>query len=145
MSGKPGRSGRKPLPVAVHLLKGSYRPSRHGLITSSSAPLDPAALRRQVDGLGEAGRALMLDHLAGLVDWSPRDLALLRQAAEARDRQVAFQQRLAEDGLVVEVRGRRSAHPLVRAERQAGAAVVTALRAIDVRGHEAAVPSRRGA
>jgi len=30
MAGKKGRSGRKPKPVAVHLLNGTYRPSRHG-------------------------------------------------------------------------------------------------------------------
>lgn len=30
MSGKPGRSGRKALPLSDHLLRGTYRPSRHG-------------------------------------------------------------------------------------------------------------------
>jgi hypothetical protein len=90
-------------------------------------------------GLGAAGRALWRAHVEALDDWTPRDLALLRQAAEARDRQVAFQRTLKADGLVVEGKP----HPVVRAERQTAALIVTALRALDIRPAPALPAKRR--
>jgi Phage terminase, small subunit len=47
MSGKPGRSGRRPLPIAIHIARGTYRPSRHGpravTVPAGTVP-KPAAL-----------------------------------------------------------------------------------------------------
>src|SRR4051812_1859958 len=44
VSGKRGRSGRRPLPIAEHLLRGTFRPDRHGprpLTSGSTAPALP--------------------------------------------------------------------------------------------------------
>jgi len=148
MAGRKGRSGRKPLSIEAHLRKGTYRPDRHGPIPAETRPVTgatpaaPAPLtghEAMLDGLGAAGRALVAAHLDALGDWNPRDLALIRQAGEARDRQVALQAAVDADGVVVG----GEPHPALRAERQAGAAVVTALRALDIRPAPAQPVSRR--
>ncbi len=77
-----------------------------------------SALARVTCGLGKAGRQLVADHLGALTDWDPRSLALLRQAAEARDRQVELAALLAEGVLLRGPRGRLTVHPLLRHERQ---------------------------
>jgi hypothetical protein len=82
-----------------------------------------------LDGLGVGGAALVAAHLDGLADWTPRDLALLRQAGEARDRQLELRAAIDAEGVVVA----GLPHPALRAERQAGAAVVAALRGLDIR------------
>ena len=131
MSGRKFRSGPKPMPVAWHVAAGTYRPDRHGpLPATPAAPAAPDAVDvdRLTAGLGDAGRALVLEHVEGLSDWTPRDFALLRQAGEARDRQVALAEAI---GTNVVVDG--EPHPALRAERLAGAAVVAALRALDIR------------
>ncbi len=91
-----------------------------------------------LDGLHESGRALVVAHLASLDDWSARDLHLLRQAGEARDRQVAIGAAIAASGVVIE--GRPS--PLLRAERQAAGMVLAALKAIDIRSAPAPASKR---
>jgi hypothetical protein len=106
-------------------------PTTHG--SHGSAPAGVA------DGLEAAGAALVEAHLAALDDWSPRDLALLRQAAEARDRQTALAALIQRDGVAVG----GAPHPLLRAERQAGAAVVTALRALDIQPAPVAATRKR--
>ena len=90
-------------------------------------------------GLGDAGRVLMAAHLDALGGWNPRDLALLRQAGQALDRQVALQAVIDAEGVVVDGKP----HPALRAERQAGAAVVVALRALDIRPEPALPVVRR--
>jgi hypothetical protein len=90
-------------------------------------------------GLDAAGVALMKAHVETCDDWTPKDLGLLRQAAEARDRQVALAALIQRDGVAVDGKP----HPLLRAERQAGAAVVSALRALDIQPPPVAATRKR--
>ena len=140
---RPG-AGRKPLSIEQHLARNTYRADRHAHRLPAALQAEPGpSLAGEwsavLAGLGEGGRALVAAHLTGMDDWSPRDLALLRQASEARDVQVALQAVIDAEGVVVAGKP----HPALRAERQAGAAVVTALRCLDIHQAPALPASRR--
>ena len=77
MSGTKGHTGRKPSPVDVHLLNGTFRPDRHtaALVRANepASPVTPRDTRRASSGLGSAGRRLdrlgrNLRHLILLLD-----------------------------------------------------------------------------
>jgi hypothetical protein len=143
MAGKRGRSGRRPLPVATHLLRGTFRADRHGprpVMTAGSAALTlpvapvtpvPAAV---VEGLQAPGLAFVLDVWIHYGDWSPAAVALLRQAGQVVDAIEAYQARIAVDGcLVAGARGTTFAHPLLRAQHQARATLLAIVSALDLK------------
>lgn len=135
MAGTKGRSGRKRLSTTAHLLRGTFRPDRHRLPDPGvgAAAVDPAALVRLGEGLGEAGRQLIVEHLAEFSSWDARSRALLRTAAEAADRVAEVRAAIAADGVVRRgQRGKVTPHPLLRHERAAATQLMTALRAIEV-------------
>jgi hypothetical protein len=128
MAGRKGRSGRKPLPVELHIARGSFRKDRHQRLLdhATSTPASVSAPASVVEGLGSEGRALVAAHLDAYTDWDVRALAYLRQAGEQRDRQAALRAAIDAVGVSTETLA------LLRAERQAGAMVVAALKAIDL-------------
>jgi len=87
MSGKPGRSGRRPRPLADHLADGTYRPTRHGPIPFHlrHPPEDPgwSPSPSDVAGLGEAGRQLLTTLLAPTSVNAMQGVLLLQAAATA--------------------------------------------------------------
>ena len=103
MSGKPGRSGRKRLPVSQHLLKGTYRRDRHtelGCITEGGRKrledlLEAyrftqglcASLRDRAREISERGAPGLIDILKELRAQT-RQLADLSSAMERLERQV---------------------------------------------------------
>src|SRR5262245_10817982 len=97
MSGMPGRSGRRPKPLADHVLSGTYRPSRHGPLptdpvltaavpAASIRAVSAAKRRRVLEGLGAAGQHFCLVLLREYGNWGAADLELLREAGHAVDR-----------------------------------------------------------
>jgi len=92
MSGKKGRSGRKPLPVALHLARGTYRADRHGprpmaAVVGATAlqPAVPALPKAIVAGLREPGLSFVADVWARYGDWSPADQVVLHEVGLAVD------------------------------------------------------------
>jgi hypothetical protein len=136
MAGRKGRSGRKPLSVEEHILRGTFRADRHGSTTTTAAgpPADPSTLARLGAGLADAGHALCAGMLHEFADWDSQSLAFLRAAAEAADRVAEYRALIARDGVVLKgVRGKLVPHPLLRHERAASAAMVAGLRSIECR------------
>lgn len=135
MAGRKGRSGRRPVPVALHVARGTYRRDRHGPLPAPapvSAPPLPVGAPAWLADLKPAGRELATSLLAEFQGWSSQELAVLRVAAEARDRQAQMSSIIDAEGLVRRGRsGAPVAHPLIRHERAAGQQVVAALRQLD--------------
>lgn len=149
MAGVKGRSGRKPKPLAAHLLAGTYRPDRHGPLPeggraavlrgpgavtvgatalSMPTPVDvPTAL---LAGLADDGVALVraaYEHC----EVSGSEAVILRSAAEAADRIAQVRKQIETDGVVLTTaRGGKYAHPLLKIEKAAAAHLLAALRAL---------------
>ena len=137
MAGVKGRSGgarrgsgRKAKSPIERLVTGSWRPSRHGpppstpvmagavaplLFPQPAIPPPPAAL---LAGLTEPALVFVRGAWEQYASWSPADLVILRQAAEAVDALAEFQTRLAADGrLVTNDRGVLVVHPFLRPQQ----------------------------
>jgi hypothetical protein len=105
MSGRPGRSGRRPKTIEQHLADGTFRPNRHGPRPSPSGsnvvamPVsddEPESMPPWLTAtLGPAGRQLVDDMWERYSEWNPSDLRLLRLAAEATDRGVELREAVA--------------------------------------------------
>ena len=127
MAGVKGRSGRRPLPVSVHILKGTFRKDRHGARLAAgvegatalqpSVPFPPAALTA---GLRERGLQLVLDLWGEYGSWEPQKLLLLHEAGVVADSLAEYAAVIAKDGkVVVTPRGHEVPHPLLRLQAQA--------------------------
>jgi hypothetical protein len=86
-----GRGGANALSFEQHQLAGTLRRDRHSHLMPAARPGNVVPLagirrRRLLSGLGPAGRQLALDILADCGNWSGKDVALLREGAEAADR-----------------------------------------------------------
>lgn len=127
MAGVKGRSGRRPLPVATHILQGTFRKDRHAarwaaVVPGATAPqlkleLPPASLTA---GLRERGLALVLDLWGAYGEWEPQKLVLLHEAGLVADALAEYQSIIDRDGKIqTTARGNEVPHPLLRVQRQA--------------------------
>jgi hypothetical protein len=72
MAGVKGRSGRKPIPIAVHRLAGTFRADRHGVKAVSS---DAKARRRDLERRYGFARKVS-DRLMTIINDKDRDASL---------------------------------------------------------------------
>jgi len=138
MAGKPGRSGRRPLPVALHLAKGTYRADRHGPKPAVSgalalAPAVPPMPKTLVAGLREPGLRYVADIWAAYADIGPADVAVLHEAGAAVDLLHDLEVAIAAGGSVVDDAGVPVANPLLRVQRQTRAALVMLINKLALR------------
>jgi hypothetical protein len=82
--------------------------------------------------LGEDGRRLWVDIQGAYQIDDPGGLVLLRVAAEALDRAERCRRLIDEQGEMLTVRGMPRAHPALAAERDARAAIVRAIRNLNL-------------
>lgn len=82
--------------------------------------------------LGEDGRKLWLDIQRAYQIDDPGGLVLLRVACEALDRAESCRQLIDEQGAMLTIRGIPRAHPALAAERDARAAIVRAIRNLNL-------------
>ena len=141
MAGVKGRSGRRPKPVALHLLAGTYRADRHGPRPAaagssalSMAHVDPLP-KTLLAGLHDPGRAFVVSLWTTYGSWSVGDTVLLHQAALLVDRLSEYQKILAADGCLVPRRagGPIEPHPLLRLQAQAQRTFVLLLDKLDLK------------
>ena len=139
MVGKAGHSGRKPLPIVDHLLKGMFRPSRHGAALSyvTTDALDPVVSSRQVrrvaSGLGPAGRRFVRALLSEYRGWDVAGLLALHRAGRTVDRISALDEAIDADGPVATgKRGARHAHPLLATQRSEIRQLLALIRHLDL-------------
>ncbi len=101
MSGVRGKSGRKPIPVAIHQLRGSYRPCRHDGRAEAAFPTGtpeaPGWLKGQPRILWD--EIVPILHAAGIV--TPADKTALVVLCLAWGRFLAAEASIARDGLTV--------------------------------------------
>lgn len=137
MAGLKGRSGRRPKPLEVHLMAGTYRPDRHGPLSSAPArppaPLEPPA--PLLEGLGGPGAALVRAVLAEF-ECSVVEQAVLRVAAESADRLAQVRAVIAAEGIQIPTARGAQPHPLLRVEKATAATLLTALRQLGVGDRE---------
>jgi len=148
MAGIKGRSGghnRKP--VVTHVVAGTYRPDRHGVVPGSAAavlrmpdrapdrePVPAVDRRRVLRGLGQEGARLarrLLDDFGG---WTAADLVTLRRLAATVNRLAALDAAITRDGgpVMTTKRGARP-HPLLPAVRAETRTLMALYRLLDLR------------
>jgi len=133
MSGKKGRSGRKPLSLALHIARGTYRRDRHGPKPATSgalalAPDVPKIPKALLDGLRERGRDFVADVWVAYEDFPRGDQAVLHEAAGCVDLLHDLEGAIAAGGAVVVAGdGRQVPNPLLRVQRQTRATLVQLL------------------
>jgi hypothetical protein len=139
MSGKKGRSGRKPMGLALHLAHGTYRADRHGPKPATVGALAPAVLpipKGLLLGLGECGRGFVAAVWVDYEDFPAGDLPVLHEAGAAvdllRDLEVAIA--TAGGAVVVDDDGRQVLNPMLRAQRQTRATLVQLLNKLGLEG-----------
>lgn len=120
MAGKPGRSGRKPKPTAVHVLQGTFRPDRH----SGGEPEPPTSIPEPPKSL--KGEALAeWDRITVLLAASKCIAELDRSALAAyciewsRYVNANNKLRLANTLLAESTKGTKMPHPLLRVSDRA--------------------------
>ena len=99
MAGVKGRSGRRRLPVAMHLERGTFRPDRHGSrpdVVGAVAVHRPATAltpppKELTEGLSAAGAAFVNGAWAEFEGWTELKRLLLRRAGEIVDAQGALE------------------------------------------------------
>jgi hypothetical protein len=102
MSGQKGRSGRKRLPLAHHVLSGTYRADRHGPLPANVAVMPAAPDTWQPSSgeyrqLGAEGRRL-LDGMLAAYTFSLAEGLLALAAARAADAEREWRDRSLIDG-----------------------------------------------
>jgi len=141
MAGIKGRSGRKAMPAAWHIVRGSYRPDRHGprpvAVVAGATALQadiPPVPKAVVKGLGEPGVSFVLDLWARYEDWAPAKLRLLHEAGAVTDTLAEYADIIAKDGkVVVTARGNEVPHPLLRLQAQGQRTLMLLLHALDLK------------
>jgi hypothetical protein len=142
MAGVKGKSGRRPLSVASHILNGTFRPDRHGPRPVAAPVAGATALQADVPpmskaltaGLGASGLTFLLDVWGRYDDWAPAHLILLRQAGELVDSLADYATIIARDGaLLTSSRGKIYPHPLLRVQSQARGTFLALLAALDLK------------
>ena len=126
MAGKPGRSGRRPKPTALHRLQGTYRKDRHGggleVPPGGRRPRRPRWLTghareawdRLAPDLHAAGVLTELD--VGLLSCLCTMISRQRNALAILDREGSF---------YTNARGRLVQHPAARIANQAAADILS--------------------
>lgn len=124
MSGKPGRSGSRPLSAQHHLLHGSWRANRHGALAAATVPvtsrdveISPRTVQRIASGLGPAGRRFVRRMIRDHEGWGAVDFEVLRLVGRAVDRIEAFDEAIGSTVVVTGPRGTRAVNPLLAAQR----------------------------
>src|SRR6516162_4850698 len=120
MSGIRGRSGRPALSWETHRLRGTLRPSRHGVHALAEAPVvEPVERRPRIrvpSHLSPEAR-LWYRHCAQAWKFERHQLMLLQRAAEAWDRGEAARKVIETAGLLVQsVRGGPRLNPVLKVE-----------------------------
>lgn len=158
MSGVKGRSGRRPMPVSLHVMRGTYRADRHGprptpVMAGAVAPqLDvPPVPKTVLAGLGAPGREAVCDLWCRYGDWTPAQLLILHQIGLVQDALAEYAAIIAQDGRFVTPanetlrppslfretlstpRPDRIPHPLARLQAQAQRTLVLLLRQLDLK------------
>lgn len=89
VSGKKGRSGRKWLSVENHLVRGTFRPDRHGpwpeVVGTAALSAPAGAPEDLLAGLGGVGARFVGDLWRSYAGWNASKLLLLRRAGELAD------------------------------------------------------------
>jgi hypothetical protein len=142
--------------MAEHLLKGTYRPDRHGplppeVITGATAPqvVVPRLPKALMDGLGERGLQFTLDLLERYDDWTPANLVVLHEVGTVIDTLDRYAQIIARDDEAAALQGGETAnlflgatsrpplvstpHPLARLRAQAQRSLVLLLKQLDLK------------
>ena len=125
MSGKPGRSGRRPKPVALHVLQGTLRPNdRHAGLVTATAPMATASdeISRKTAArigcnLGPSGKRLVRNMVRDHENWSAVDLETLRRAGRSLDVIERLDAAIADDVVVTGKGGAKTVSPLLAAQR----------------------------
>jgi hypothetical protein len=141
MAGVKGRSGRKPLSAAAHLLRGTFRPDRHGPrpVTAGATALQapacvPAVPSAVVDGLGERGLSFVLEVWSDYGEWTPASMVLLRQAGQVLDALEDYAANIARTGALIKTpRGGVLPHPLLRVQHSARATLLALVSALNLK------------
>ena len=101
MSGKLGRSGRRPKPIADLIVTGRFQHSRHAARLAHMAATPEAGrwypAPEDREALGAAGRQV-LDHWLAAYAFSIAEGALLLEAAKAADAMREWRERAMVDG-----------------------------------------------
>lgn len=137
MAGKKGRSGRRPLSVAEHVLKRTFRADRHARPTNvataaATRPEEPVPPPYITVGLREEGVRFVVGCWLEYGPWSSADLALLRQAAELVDDLERHRLRLLADGDVVAGARGMHPHPLLKVQREARVCLLAIVSALNL-------------
>ena len=124
MSGRPGRSGRRALPVADAVLRGVYRPDRHGPLTTATAPMATTTdeisrktAARIGSNLGPSGKRLVRNMIRDHENWNAVDLETLRCAARSLDRIETLDTAIGAEVIIVGERGGTRVNALVAEQR----------------------------
>ena len=142
MSGVKGRSGRRPLPVSTHILRGTFRKDRHGArlsagvegATALQPDLLPTLPKALTDGLKERGLELAIDLWTRYGDWEPEKLVLLHECGVVADALGEYQSIIRQDGRVkLTPRGHEVPHPLLRVQAQAHRTLAILLSKLDLK------------
>jgi hypothetical protein len=138
VAGKKGRSGRPPLQVSLHLLRGTYRPDRHAarVTGGSAAPatvLEPIPSSLAV-GLGEAGLRVVADLWENYSGWPAEKVTLLHQVGVVVDALAEYEAIVQRDGrIVVTPRGAEAPHPILRVQGTAQKNLLALLAALGLK------------
>jgi len=141
MSGVKGRSGRKPMPAAWHILRGTYRPDRHGprpgpVVVGATAlqVAVPPVPKGVLAGLAAPGRELACALWERYDDWTPGQLSLLHEVGVVADTLAEYAGILAQAGKIQPTpSGREEPHPLLRLQAQAQRTLVLLLAALNLK------------
>lgn len=127
MSGKVGRSGRRPGHARGPLTFGA----KEKPVPQTETPPVPSSV---VAGLGAPGQAFTRGVWQAYDDWQPEQETLLRECGVTVDALAEYADRLKLDGrTIVGPRGALGPHPAVRLQSQAQRTLLLLLRALDLK------------
>ena len=142
MSGRKGRSGRKPLSIEEHLRRGTFRPHRHGprppqfagataLQPAVEAPPLPAHVS---EGLRSRGLLFVRELWDGYGQWSPAQLRILHECGAVIDTLGDLEAQVPAGTVLLEdSNGDTSLHPILRARRQERQSLAVLVRSLGLK------------